>query len=72
MTDDSVDKETGLDLSARRDHEDEEKRNAHLAEAARKAANRTTEDLAVDDPDSPSTLPQHEPDMPSPGAAGYR
>jgi hypothetical protein len=62
MTDESVDKETGLDLSARHDHEDEEKRNAHLAEAARKAANSTTEDLAVDDPESPSTLPQNDPD----------
>jgi hypothetical protein len=60
MTDDMVDPETGLDLSARREHEDEEKRNAHLAEAARKAAERTTEDLTVDDPESPSTLPTDE------------
>ena len=57
MTDDTVDPETGLDLSATRDHQDEELRNAHLADAARKAAQKTTEDLAVDDPDSPSTLP---------------
>jgi hypothetical protein len=61
MTDDAVDKETGLDLSATHDHGDEERRNAHLADAARKAATKTTEDLAVDDPRSPSTLPSAEP-----------
>ena len=62
MTDDTVDPETGLDLSVKRDRVDEARRNAHLAEAARKAASRTTEDLAVDDPDQPSTLPSKETD----------
>ena len=61
MTDDTVDPETGLDLSIRRDHTDEEQRNAQLAEVARKAASQTTEDLAVDDPNSHSTLPTNEP-----------
>ena len=61
MTDDAVDKETGLEPSAKGGH-DEETRNAHLAEAARKAAATTTEDLTVDDPRSPSTLPiSHQP-----------
>jgi hypothetical protein len=60
MTDDAVDKETGLEPSANGDHHDEQVRNAHLAEAARKAAATTTEDLTVDDPRSPSTLPPTE------------
>jgi hypothetical protein len=60
MTDQSVDKETGLEPSAKGDHHDEEARNAHLAEAARKVAAEATEDLTVDDPDSPSTLPPPE------------
>ena len=57
---DVVDKETGLEPSASGDHHDEQVRNAHLAEAARKAAATTTEDLTVDDPRSPSTLPPTE------------
>ena len=60
MTDDAVIKETGLEPSAKGDHQDEQTRNAHLAEAARKAAAMTTEDLSVDDPRSPSTLPPTE------------
>lgn len=56
MTDHAVDKETGLEPSATGSH-DEETRNAHLAEAVRKAAAIATEDLTVDDPRSPSTLP---------------
>ena len=59
MTDDAVDKETGLEPSAKGGH-DEKTRNAHLAEAVRKAAAIATEDLTVDDPRSPSTLPQTE------------
>lgn len=58
--DDAVDRETGPDPSANGDHLDEEIRNAQLAEAARKAAATTTEDLTVDDPRSPSTLPPTE------------
>lgn len=57
MTDDALDKETGLRPLAKGDRRDEEIRNAHLAEAVRKAAAKATEDLSVDDPDSPSTLP---------------
>jgi hypothetical protein len=60
MADDAVDKETGLELSAEGDRHDDEIRNAHLAEAVRKAAAMTTEDLSVDDPRSPSTLPPTE------------
>ena len=60
MADDAVDKETGLEPSAKGDRHDEEIRNAHLAEAVRKAAAMTTEDLSVDDPRSPLTLPPTE------------
>jgi hypothetical protein len=60
MTDESVDKETGLKPSAAGDHHDEAIRNAQLAEAVRKAAAKATEDLTVDDPQSPSTLPPPE------------
>lgn len=60
MTDDAVDKETGLEPSAKGDRHDEVTRNAHLAEAVRKAAATATEDLTVDDPRSPSTLPPTE------------
>ncbi|MEO8562107.1 MAG: hypothetical protein ABI601_08540 [bacterium] len=56
MTDHEMDKETGLEPSAKGDHRDEEIRNAQLADAVRKAAAETTEDLTVDDPQSPSTL----------------
>ena len=59
MTDIAVDKETGLEPSAKGGH-DEETRNAHLAEAVLKAAAIATEDLTVDDPRSPSTLPPTE------------
>jgi hypothetical protein len=62
MTDDAVDKETGLEPSAKGDHHDEQIRNAKLAEAVRKAAAKATEDLTVDDPRSPSTLPPPEVD----------
>ena len=58
--DDAVDKETGPDPSANGGYLDEVIRNAQLAEAARKAAATTTEDLTVDDPRSPSTLPPTE------------
>jgi hypothetical protein len=60
MTDDAVDKETGLEPSAKEDHHDEQIRNEKLAEAVRRAAAIATEDLTVDDPHSPSTLPPPE------------
>lgn len=56
MTDHKLDKETGLEPSEKGNHHDEEVRNAHLADAVRKAAAKATEDLTVDDPQSPSTL----------------